>query len=465
MRARSIVCGVVVGLVVAVLAACGGADSESDRQVLVVDTDLAADDLVALLYLLSTPDVEVMAVTVTGAGEVTCPRGVQVARSLAAAAGHPELRVACGSQLPSAGTRTFPVSWRAAADAAYDLPLFPVPAADDPGAVALLGDVVDEGRPVTLLTLGPLTNVAAALDAGVDLGAVVRQVVVMGGAVDVAGNVVPEGAASPLPAEWNLWVDPAAARRVVQSGLPVELVPLDATNRVILDTSVVDLLAANLDGSAPAGDLVLQLWQGNPMIGQGEASLWDPLAAVAAVRPALVPVVPATVRVEGGSGSFAGATRRDAAGAEVDLATVPDPAAVVSELVRGLAGTAPDAALVAPTTVAPVGEAAVTFDGSTCAYDGPTALPAGNLRITVTRDSVQGTTVMVGHLTAGTVEEAVAWSLAHPGETPPMVDAMGAVGAAGLPSPADVRLLPGTNGVVCAADAAGLVVGAAVTAG
>jgi hypothetical protein len=260
-------------------------------------------------------------------------------------------------------------------------------------------------------------------------------------------------------------VDPAAAATVVGSGLPVTLVPLDATNTVPLDQSVVELLGANTGSPAVGADLVLQLWRNNPMVSGGGAYLWDPLAAVAAVRPALTPTVDETVSVTTGSGSFAGATRRSPAGTPIAVATVPDAAAVLDELVHGLTGTSREVALVAPTTLAPVGEATVSFDGTTCRYDGPTELPVGMLRVTVDDASVLGTVVAVAHLTEGTVQEALAWSLAHPGESPPMVDAMSSVGAGGLASPADVRLLAGTNGVVCTVDGTTLAVAATLAVG
>ena len=91
-------------------------------------------------------------------------------------------------------------------------------------------------EPVTLITLGPLTNVAAALQLDDGLAADIERVVVMGGAFDVAGNTA---GAQPPPArnvaEWNIYADPAAARDVVQAELPLTFVPLDATNRVPLD--------------------------------------------------------------------------------------------------------------------------------------------------------------------------------------------------------------------------------------
>ena len=97
-----------------------------------------------------------------------------------------------------------------------------------PGAVDVILDAARRHeRDLTIVALGPLTNLALALkeDAGA-LGRVGR-VVAMGGAVDVPGNVTPT-------AEFNMFVDPEAAHRVLAAGLPLEVVPLDATRQAVL---------------------------------------------------------------------------------------------------------------------------------------------------------------------------------------------------------------------------------------
>jgi inosine-uridine nucleoside N-ribohydrolase len=89
------------------------------------------------------------------------------------------------------------------------------------------------GRRLTLIALGPLTNVALAIEADAAAVRSVGRVVAMGGAVDVPGNVTPD-------AEFNMHVDPDAARRVLDAGLPLELVPLDATRQAILERHALD---------------------------------------------------------------------------------------------------------------------------------------------------------------------------------------------------------------------------------
>ncbi|MFA6575325.1 MAG: nucleoside hydrolase, partial [Nocardioides sp.] len=87
----------------------------------VVDTDLALDDLVALAFLLSSTEADVRAVTVSGTGEVRCPQGLTVIRGLLALTGDDEVPVACGRSSPLAGDHAFPSEWRDLADSGWEM--------------------------------------------------------------------------------------------------------------------------------------------------------------------------------------------------------------------------------------------------------------------------------------------------------------------------------------------------------
>ena len=89
----------------------------ADAQPFIIDTDMAADDWMAILYLLQRPDVDVRAITVTGAGEAHCQPGVQNALGLTALAGRPQIPVACGRETPLKGDHAFPMDWRKNVDA------------------------------------------------------------------------------------------------------------------------------------------------------------------------------------------------------------------------------------------------------------------------------------------------------------------------------------------------------------
>src|SRR5438034_2194564 len=113
----------VVLVVVSLLAACGS--SGGTRTSLIVDTDLSSDDVIALLYVLQDPEVDVRAVTVSGTGLVHCRPGVRIALELLALGGRPDVPVACGAESPVAGSNASPEGWRRAADELFGLTLPP----------------------------------------------------------------------------------------------------------------------------------------------------------------------------------------------------------------------------------------------------------------------------------------------------------------------------------------------------
>jgi inosine-uridine nucleoside N-ribohydrolase len=469
---------ITIGAVAFALAACSGADDPQAAPAataaaatttspgttlpaiagtpLVVDTDLAADDIVALSYLTSHPKVDLLALSVSGTGEIRCPRGADVARGLLAAMDLGDVPVACGRSAPLAGDHEFPEAWRDSADNAYGLLLEMItPPADQPDAVTLLADVIDgAAAPVTLLTLGPLTNVAELLRNRSDLAPKISDVVVMGGAVDVAGNVWPDGAQEPLAAEWNLYVDPAAAASVLASGAPVTLVSLDATNSVPVTEDVIARLVAN--DTTPATERVRQLFELYP-----PEYLWDPLAAIVAVEPSLMSVHAVELEVVT-SGPDAGRTVASSAGTRVEVADPPDASGVLEHLLRILAGVSEGDELTAPTTLPLAGSFTVGFEPGSCRYDGPEQVAAGRYVV----DLAPGSTpfwVGVAHLTDGsTVDDALAWIAEHPDQEPPMVEELVTVGEGMLEPPADVVLREGNAAVVCFTATNEVIVGASL---
>ena len=247
----------------------------------VIDTDMAADDWMAILYLLQRPDVEVLAITVSGTGEAHCEPGVRNALGLAALAGRDSIRVACGRETPLQGQHTFPDSWRTSVDNLLGLSL-PAGenAAGEQTAVDLLAETLDSvpGK-AAVLTLGPMTNLAGALQADPDLVEKIEMVYVMGGAVNVPGNLrVPGVEIDNAVAEWNIYVDPLAANLVFQSGVPVTLVGLDATNHVPLNAKFYQQVKKS--HATPAADFVYQVLTAQKgFIDSGGYYFWDPLTA------------------------------------------------------------------------------------------------------------------------------------------------------------------------------------------
>jgi purine nucleosidase len=180
-----------------------------------IDTDTASDDAVALLMALRHPDVRVAAIT-TVAGNVEIERATRNALYTVELSGTrtPVYRGAGRPLRRPLEVATFFHGEDGLGDQGY-----PPPGSSpaDGDAVEIIVETVRDTPGIVLVTLGPLTNVARALEAAPDIRRRVSRCVVMGGAACTVGNVTPA-------AEYNVWVDPDAARQVLRSGLPIELV-------------------------------------------------------------------------------------------------------------------------------------------------------------------------------------------------------------------------------------------------
>lgn len=282
--------------------------NESARPI-VIDTDMAADDWMAILYLLMRPDVDVRAITVTGAGEAHCEPGVRHALDLAALAGRPDIPVTCGGDSPLNGDQTFPAEWRDNVDNLFglQLPKNPNTPAKEP-AVQLLGQIIQEAvGELSIVALGPLTNLGQLLETQPELAGQIAEITIMGGAVYVPGNVGISSDINNDKAEWNLFVDPHAARIVFDSGAPISLIPLDATNEV---PATIDYFERfKQDRESPAAEFVYQvLATREDDLRAGLYYFWDPLAAVAFTNPEVVSYEQMPLIVEKTEGPDRGAT-------------------------------------------------------------------------------------------------------------------------------------------------------------
>jgi len=203
-----------------------------------IDTDTASDDAVALIMALRAPDVRVVAIT-TVAGNVPVVQSTRNALYTA------EL---CGATVPVYKGADKPLlrayenaTWFHGRDGLGDHN-YPVPqqaAANGHAADAII-DAINANPGIVIVTLGPLTNVALALAKNPEITAKVGRFVIMGGAPCCEGNVTPA-------AEYNIWVDPEAARMVTRSGLPIELVGwhLSRGEAVLNENDIAHILALN----------------------------------------------------------------------------------------------------------------------------------------------------------------------------------------------------------------------------
>jgi hypothetical protein len=264
-------------------------------------------------------------------------------------------------------------------------------------------------------------------------------VVIMGGAFDVPGNTAN---AEPPPerdvAEWNIYTDPQSAREVLDAGLPLRYVPLDATNDVPLDAYL--LRAAARAASTDAMAVVNTLLSGvHGMVSAGEYYLWDPLAAALAVRPELGTLERRGVGIVT-SGAEAGRTvTEDGRDATAEIFTDAQGRAAEVALLSGLAGSPVTAIDERPDVV---------IDPAACSVT-PAGLTAAPLVIEVASDDAGG--VAIGILDAGRGAADIEAFFASPEREPPdwfrFVAVLGA--DVGAPSADLVRVKPGEYTVVC----------------
>ena len=277
---------------------------------ILIDTDPGIDDALAILLALGSPEVSVEAIT-TVAGNVEVDlatanvfRILDVARPWDVARQGHRLRVARGAAAPLAG------------------PLLTAAHVHGDDGLGNVGDLREpDGRPrypepshtlqmldgadliletsdrfagrLVVVALGPLTNVALALRRDRGRLAQAARIVVMGGAVAVPGNVT-------AAAEFNMRVDPEAAAEVFASGLPIELVPLDVTRRVVLTRADLSKALARHGGKTARfiEDFTAHGFDFETQRGDGGMALHDPLAVGVAVDPSLVTLEPLHVAVE-----------------------------------------------------------------------------------------------------------------------------------------------------------------------
>ena len=223
--------------VASILFACGVASAQPQR--IIFDTDFVmppADDAMALLLALQSEEVEILGVT-TVAGNDSLERATSDALRLLEIAGRTDIPVYRGANLPLVHEKSdFAVhhhgNWysddpppeppggfarrSAEAESAYDF---------------IVRTVVASPGEITIVAIGPLTNVAIALGKEPGFAAAVKELVIMGGAIaalpDGAGNITPN-------AEFNFWVDPEAARVTLRSGIPIMLSPLNVSRKTAL---------------------------------------------------------------------------------------------------------------------------------------------------------------------------------------------------------------------------------------
>ena len=212
---------------------------------IIIDTDPGQDDAVAILLALASPEeIDVLALTCV-AGNVPLPLTVRNARMVCELAGRPDMPIYAGCDRPLG--RDLVTAEHVHGKTGLDGPTLPeptMPLADGHAVDFIIAQLRDNpAQTVTLCPLGPLTNIATALQKAPDIAARIEQIVLMGGGCFEGGNITPA-------AEFNIYVDPQAADIVMKSGAPIVIMPLDVTHKALVTKARNDAFRAL--GTAPA---------------------------------------------------------------------------------------------------------------------------------------------------------------------------------------------------------------------
>ena len=249
-----------------------------------IDTDPGIDDALALLLAWGAPEWTVDVVTVV-AGNVAVEAGtLNVLRLVDLRRPSPPPLIASGAAQPLARPlRTAPYH---GGDGLGDLPDWPriearVASTDAPGVI--VHTARRHADDLTIVALGPMTNLALAVERDAAAIRAAGRVVAMGGAVDVPGNVTPD-------AEFNAHVDPEALARVIDAGVRLDLVPLDATRQAVLERAPLESALSRAPRAAADRvrrftDYALRMDEKH---GRRGMDLHDPLAVGAALDPTLI---------------------------------------------------------------------------------------------------------------------------------------------------------------------------------
>ena len=223
----------------------------SEPRKIIIDTDPGQDDAAAIMLALGSPELEILGIT-TVAGNVPLSRTSTNARIILEFCSRPDVRVFAGADRPIA--RPLVTAEHVHGKTGLDGPDLHEPKMrlEMQHAVDFIVETLkrEPAGTVTLCTLGPLTNIALALEKAPEIAGRVRELVMMGGGFFEGGNITPA-------AEFNVYVDPEAAAAVFRSGIPIVMMPLDVTHKVLTLKSRVETLRAI--GNRPALALVQML--------------------------------------------------------------------------------------------------------------------------------------------------------------------------------------------------------------
>ena len=280
---------------------------------IIIDTDPGTDDAIALIAALNSPELDIAGLT-TVTGNASLPDATRNALGLLTGLGRTDIRVHIGADTPLTGQFVFAENYHGPGGMTIELPESEEMPSAIPADRYIASAAEDFDEAITIIALGPLTNVAVAIQRQPEIKKRIKEIFVMGGAVEIGGNVTPY-------AEFNIYDDPRAANVVFDSGIPITLVGLDVCERVAFGKAETDWKSGTSTGERLAIQIIEGWFDIHPELDR--YILCDPLTVAGAIAPDLMTYRSARIAVEE-EGEQKGRTRADYDGTEVKVAVDVD---------------------------------------------------------------------------------------------------------------------------------------------
>jgi purine nucleosidase len=249
------------------------------------DHDGHVDDLLSCILLWLSPEIDLQAVGITN-GDCYAPEVFDATLKMATFLDleGPEIAVT-EDEVPN----PFPDNWRRESYIINELPLFQdnlfkkgyQQGRPRRNEAAYLDCLTNSRQPLTFITTGPLTNVARLLANNPEVKEKIKEFIIMGGAINVRGNVEEDGHDG--SAEWNVYADAPAFKTVMESRIPIKLIPLDITNELPITKEFLAKLENQADNSRACA-LAHKLWS---LVKGFDYYFWDTVTAACAIAPSL----------------------------------------------------------------------------------------------------------------------------------------------------------------------------------
>jgi inosine-uridine nucleoside N-ribohydrolase len=259
---------------------------------IILDTDPGVDDAMAIFLALRSPELKVEAITAVSGNvplELTLPNALR----LAEIAGRTDIPIAGGASVPL--VRTLITAKYVHGNnglGGVDFPAAKIKPVAEPAAELISRLVRNNPGQITIVAVGPLTNIATVLRAEPEIAHLIPEIVIMGGSLS-GGNITPA-------AEFNLYVDPEAARIVFDAGLPLTMVGLDVTEKVLLREEHVQVLERGQNPVSQAAGKIMRatLARAHHGVDATVIAMHDPLTVASLIDPKLLKLADYYVEVE-----------------------------------------------------------------------------------------------------------------------------------------------------------------------